>query len=76
MDIAAAAALVAVVGMLLGTVPEEALAVVEVGAGIDTLAAGTAVVSRSGSVTELLRCIFMRRVAFRAGRGERILDKL
>lgn len=55
MDIAAAAALVAVVGMLLGTVPEEALAVVEVGAGIDTLAAGTAVASRSGSVTELLR---------------------
>lgn len=55
MDIAAAAALVAVVGMLLGTVPEEALAVVEVGAGIDTLAAGTAVASRSVSVTELLR---------------------
>lgn len=49
-DIAAAAALVAVVGMVLGTVPEEALTVVEVGATVVALSVG----SRSGSVAELL----------------------
>lgn len=42
---AAAASLVAVVGMLLGTVPAEAFTVVEVGAAVDSLSAG----SESGS---------------------------
>ena len=57
-----AVALVAVVGIVLGTVPEEALAVVEVGVGEGTLAAGSIIPMRSGSVAESLRSRSMHNV--------------